>query len=121
MEPRIQYAPTADGSSIAFWTLGQGEPLLVMPSGPWATSQIEWQIPAWLDWYEQIAQSRMVVRYDNRCTGLSHSSVSDFSLESNLSDLEAVTERLSLERFGLLGPQTSGPAAIAFSARTLKE
>jgi hypothetical protein len=24
MEPRIQYAKTADGMSIAFWTLGEG-------------------------------------------------------------------------------------------------
>jgi len=27
MEPRIQYAQTADGVSIAFWTLGGGMPL----------------------------------------------------------------------------------------------
>ena len=26
MEPRIQYAQTKDGVSIAFWTLGEGEP-----------------------------------------------------------------------------------------------
>jgi len=26
MEPRIQYAKTADGVSIAFWTLGEGMP-----------------------------------------------------------------------------------------------
>ena len=28
MEPRIQYATTADGVSIAFWTLGEGVPRL---------------------------------------------------------------------------------------------
>ena len=28
MEPRIQYAKTADGVSIAFWTLGEGMPLV---------------------------------------------------------------------------------------------
>ncbi len=27
MEPRIQYAQTADGVSIAFWTVGEGPPL----------------------------------------------------------------------------------------------
>ena len=27
MEPRIQYAQSADGVSIAFWTLGEGTPL----------------------------------------------------------------------------------------------
>ncbi len=35
MEPRIQYATTADGVSIAFWTRGEGAPLLYMVGGPW--------------------------------------------------------------------------------------
>ena len=30
MEPRIQYAKTADGVSIAFWTLGEGVSLALM-------------------------------------------------------------------------------------------
>ena len=28
MEPRIQYAKTKDGVSIAYWTLGEGKPLV---------------------------------------------------------------------------------------------
>ena len=28
MEPRIQYAQTEDGVSIAYWTLGEGAPLV---------------------------------------------------------------------------------------------
>ena len=32
MEPRIQYAKTGDGVSIAFWTLGEGMPL----NSPWS-------------------------------------------------------------------------------------
>jgi hypothetical protein len=28
MEPRIQYAKTRDGVNIAFWTLGEGPPLV---------------------------------------------------------------------------------------------
>ncbi len=33
MEPRIQYAQTKDGVSIAFWTLGEGMPYAWMPLG----------------------------------------------------------------------------------------
>ncbi len=41
MEPRIQYAKTSDGVSIAFWTMGEGMPLVVRASiseraGPYA-------------------------------------------------------------------------------------
>jgi hypothetical protein len=34
MEPRIQYAQTKDGVSIAYWTLGEGTPLVIMPNIP---------------------------------------------------------------------------------------
>jgi len=44
MEPRIQYAKTSDGVNIAFWTLGEGPPLVQMWSIPFGHSQLEWQI-----------------------------------------------------------------------------
>ena len=34
MEPRIQYAQTADGVSVAFWTLGEGMALVRIPPAP---------------------------------------------------------------------------------------
>ena len=34
MQPRIRYAITSDEVSIAFWTLGKGEPLVYMAGGP---------------------------------------------------------------------------------------
>jgi hypothetical protein len=40
MEPRIQYAKTADGVNIAFWTLGEGMPLVHMPNPPWRHIQL---------------------------------------------------------------------------------
>ncbi len=42
MEPRIQYAQAADGVSIAFWTMGEGMPLVVMPA-LFSHIQMEWQ------------------------------------------------------------------------------
>ena len=33
MEPRIQHAKAEDGVSIAYWTLGDGKPLVPMPAG----------------------------------------------------------------------------------------
>ncbi len=46
MEPRIQYAKTADGVSIAYATVGQGMPvpLVIMPNIPFSHIQLEWQI-----------------------------------------------------------------------------
>jgi class 3 adenylate cyclase len=115
-EPRIQYAETADGVSIAFWTLGEGMPLVHMQV-VFSHIQLEWQLPECRRWYERLAEKRKLVRYDLRGTGLSDRDVTDYSLEADLRDLEAVVDRLGLERFALLGMLNWGPVAIAYAAR----
>ena len=117
MEPRIQYAQTADGVSIAFWTLGEGLPLVWMASPPFSHIQLEWQLPEWRLSYERLAHKRRLVRYDGRGSGLSERHITEFPLEAHLLDLEAVIDRLGLERFALLGYVDSGPAAITYAAR----
>ena len=117
MEPRLQYATTSDGVSIAFWTLGEGLPLIVMASPPFSHIQLEWQWPEWRRSYEQLAEKRMVVRYDGRGSGMSDRDVADLSLEAQMRDLEAVVERLGLQRFALLGYVDSGVVAIGFAVR----
>jgi len=116
MEPHIQYAQTADGVSIAFWTLGDGAPLVCMPNVPWSHLELEWQTLRLRRWLERLAERRLVVRYDNRGSGLSDREVTDFSLDAHLRDLEAVVDRLGLETFALMGPLHSGPAAITYAA-----
>ena len=117
MEPRIQYAQTADGVSIALWTLGEGTAYVEMPTIPVSHIQMEWQFPEWRRWYEFLTQRRKVVRYDCRGAGLSDRDVSDFSLDAQVLDLEAVVDRLGLERFVLLSGIHAGPAGIAYAAR----
>ncbi len=117
MEPRIQYAQTADGASIAFSTLGDGEPLVYLPPLLFSHLQLEWQNPDWRRWLERLARKRKVVRYDGRGSGLSERNVSRFSLDGLMLDLEAVAQRLGLESFTLYAPIYSGPVAIAYAAR----
>jgi len=116
MEPRIQYAQTADGVSIAFWTLGEGMPLVHLPH-PFSHIQMEWQIPEIRRWYERLAQQRKLIRFDIRGFGLSQREVHDFSLDSVLLDLDAVVDRAGLERFALLGYEHAGPPVIVYAAR----
>jgi pimeloyl-ACP methyl ester carboxylesterase/DNA-binding CsgD family transcriptional regulator len=116
MEPRIRYATTADGVSIAFWTLGEGPPLVYMAGGPWGHVEL-WDIPECRRWYERLAQKRMLVRYDVRGTGWSERDVSDHSLDALVADVEAVVDRLGLDRFAMFGAFDAGPVAIAYAAR----
>ena len=117
MEPRIQYAKTRDGVTIAFWTLGERMPLVYMPVIPDSHIQLEWQDPELRRWYERLMEKRKLVRYDSRGTGLSERNVTEYSVDSLILDLEAVVDRLGLERFALLACLYSGPVAIAYAAR----
>ncbi|MCH7812142.1 MAG: hypothetical protein IH958_05885, partial [Chloroflexi bacterium] len=93
MEPRIQYAKTEDGVSIAYWTMGEGRPFVYMPDIPFSHIQLEWQSRGTRRWYERLAERRRLVRYDGRGIGLSEREVTDFSLNAQVLDLEAVVDR----------------------------
>ncbi len=115
MEPRIQYAKTKDGVSIAFSTMGEGIPIVQVPAA-FSHLQLEWQFPGFQTFYGRLAEKRKVVRYDARGAGLSEREVSDFSLDALVLDLETVVDRLGLQRFALMGAFLQGPVAITYAA-----
>jgi pimeloyl-ACP methyl ester carboxylesterase/DNA-binding CsgD family transcriptional regulator len=115
-EPLIQYATTADGVRVACWTLGDGPPLVYLAGGPWSHVELP-QAPACRGWYERLAETRLLVRYDVRGTGWSERAVADYSLDALTLDVEAVVQRLGLARFALLAAADAGPVAIAYAAR----
>jgi pimeloyl-ACP methyl ester carboxylesterase/DNA-binding CsgD family transcriptional regulator len=116
MEPRIRYVTSSDGVSIAFWTLGEGKPLVCLAGGPWCHVE-SWYLPECRRWYERLAQKRMLVWHDLRGTGWSEREVSDYSLEALVADVEAVVDRLGLDEFGVLASVDAGPVAVAYAAR----
>lgn len=117
MDPRIQYAQTADGASIAFWQLGDGVPVIQMPLVPFTHIQMEWADEDWRNWFELLASKGLrVLRYDTRGCGLSWAAEPEFSLAEMVADLGAVADRAGLARFGLLAPVQAAPAALAYAA-----
>ena len=116
MEPRIQYAKTKDGVSIAFWALGEGTPFVLMNDIPFSHIQLESRY-GFQALYDKLAAKRKLIRFDPRGMGMSDREVERFSLDSWLHDLEAVVDRLGLETFALLGVNFSGPLAIAYATR----
>jgi len=117
MEPRIQYAKTSDGVNIAYWTLGDGTPFVHMPWFRMSHVQLEWQIPEIRHWYEALSATTLLVRYDARGIGLSQRDVNDHSVEALVRDVEAVVDKLGIERFTLFGLVHTGPVAITYAAR----
>ncbi len=117
MEPQIRYAPASDGTSIAYWSIGTGPPIVQTPLLPFSHIEMEWQIPELREWYERLARGATLIRYDGRGNGLSQRDAADVSLEAHLRDLEAVVADIGPEPVTLVGVFHTGPAAIAFTAR----
>lgn len=116
MEPRVQYTRTQDGVSIAFWSIGSGPPLIILPALPMSHIEYEWQIPEWRSFYERLAERRRLIRYDGRGTGLSDRKSIQYSQQTLLLDLEAVVGRLGLDQFALFAAYHTGPVAIEYTA-----
>ena len=115
-DPPARYAITSDGVRIAYWTFGNGPPLVYLAGGPWSHIELS-QVPECQRWYARLAQSRMLVRYDIRGTGQSARRAADLSLDALVRDVEAVVEGLSLERFALFAAADAGPVAVSFAAQ----
>jgi class 3 adenylate cyclase/pimeloyl-ACP methyl ester carboxylesterase len=115
--PRIQYAKTADGVDIAFTVFGQGAPLVSAPGLAVSHLQMEWDVPYTRAQLDGLAERATVVRYDPRGVGMSQRDAVDFSPEAMVLDLDAVVNRLGLERFALFGRSLSGNIPFVYAAR----
>jgi pimeloyl-ACP methyl ester carboxylesterase len=117
MMPRVRFATASDGVSIAFTTLGEGPPLVLMPAILFSHLEKMWQVPELRAGIEQLAKRWTIIRYDNRGCGLSERSPGDFSIEAHVRDLRAVVDAVGVDRFAINAPMIAGPVAIAFAAK----
>ena len=116
MEQEIRFCVTKDGLRVAYTSVGKGLPLVVPP--PWMSHQkLFWQHPVIRRFWESLAHHHNLVCYDRPGTGLSDRSRTDFSLDSELQDLETVIDHLKLKRVALLGWSLGGAIAVAYAAR----
>ena len=115
MKHQLSYLQRPDGVTIAYSWAGDGPPLIFVPG--W-TTHLEWfwQEPAAL-LVEPLTHHLRLITYDKHGCGLSDRDRTDFSLESELLDVEALVDELGLERFYLMGMSEGGLAATAYAAK----
>ena len=116
MDPHIRYARTPDGTSLAYWRIGEGPTLVITATYPWSHLELEWDIAEARRFCERLAEHHTVIRYDGRGVGLSEKAITDFSLDVLVADLSAIVDHLRLESFDLLGIITAGPIAIKYAS-----
>jgi len=108
---------TRDGVGIAYFAIGDGPPFVHSPPYPLGHLRIQWQNPFCRAYLQALAKDHRFVLYDGRGSGLSDREVTDCGLEAQILDLEAVVERLRLQRFALFAFGHLGPAYIAYAIR----
>jgi class 3 adenylate cyclase len=110
MEPQIRFCTSADGTRIAYATIGEGPPLVFLPG--WMST-----IERNLDFLNPLAQGRSLVTFDRRGTGASQRDVDGVSLETEVADVVAVVDCLELKKFDLLGVGESTAVGVAYAAQ----
>ncbi len=117
MEPRIQYTTADDGVHLAYFTLGEGAPLILMPTPPISHIGKAVTVPSLWNFLEGLGGIRQLVAYDGRGFGLSDRNDPEFSIDTQILDLESIVDHIAADRFAILAHFDSVPAAIAYASR----
>ncbi|WP_299401947.1 alpha/beta hydrolase [uncultured Roseobacter sp.] len=113
---RIGFCDAADGTKIAYASIGSGRPIL--KAANWLNHlEFDWTTPIWGECFAEVARDRTLIRYDERGCGLSDWEVETLSFDAFVEDLEAVADKLELERFPLLGISQGAAVAIEYAVR----
>ena len=112
----IRFCTASDGVGIAYATVGQGPPLVKAPN--WLNHlEYDWESPVWRHVLQGLARDHLLIRHDQRGTGLSDREVEDVSFEAFVRDLETVVDAAGLDRFPLLGISQGCSVSIAYAVR----
>lgn len=116
LDREARFCKARDGVRLAYSISGQGSPIL--RAAHWMSHlSYDWDSPIWRHWIKALSRSNMLVRYDERCNGLSDWNAEDLSFDTMVSDLECVVEAAGLERFTLLGISQSCAISAAYAVR----
>jgi class 3 adenylate cyclase len=124
----IRFTRTDDGVHIAFWEVGEGEPVVIVQNFGLSHAELEWDVPSIASFYMEMAERYRVIRLDPRGIGLSGEPPGGWGVpaesEAQLRmstdalglDISAVATALELDSFALIGIGTQGPVAIEYAA-----
>lgn len=113
---KIGFCEATDGTKIAYATIGSGAPIL--KAANWLNHlEFDWASPIWGQSFAALARHRRFIRYDERGCGLSDWSVDNLSFDAFVEDLEAVADKLGLERFPLIGISQGCAVSIEYAVR----
>ena len=114
MDAPVHYASTPDGYSIAYTAEGSGRPFVIVP-GFWNDLRLRANVSIGMHVFFDEQETRYrLVHFDPRGEGMSSRGLrQNHSVSDYVYDLEAVVDRLGLDRFVLMGYHTTPAAEYA--------
>ncbi|MGB9347627.1 MAG: adenylate/guanylate cyclase domain-containing protein [Ilumatobacteraceae bacterium] len=115
-------APTSTGYArsgdlhIAYQVVGDGPVDLLVAPGFISHRDLNWTMPAYVDFVERLASFSRVILFDKRGTGLSDAGADGASFEARMSDIGIVLDAVDSERAVLFSYSEGGPLACLFAA-----
>ena len=114
LKQRVRYATSADGTQIAWASVGEGPPVLKAPN--WLNHiEYEWTSPIWGPFLAEFARQHRLVRFDQRGNGLSDWEVERLDHDAMIEDTEAVIAAAGLDRFALFGISQGAAISIRYA------
>jgi len=119
MKPPIKFLKRQDGVRLAYSTFGGGLPLVVPAA--WVTNLLHsFEDLFILNFWMELSQKLKIVLYDKHGCGQSDRNRREFSIESELKDLESIIGHLDLKNIILFGTSMAGPVTIVYALRNQK-
>jgi pimeloyl-ACP methyl ester carboxylesterase/class 3 adenylate cyclase len=114
----VSYAKSIDGTHVAYATLGDGPPDLLILWAAMSHVRLDYEEPLVRRFYDDLATSCRVVAYDERGFGMSDPIASSETptYEQRAEDVLAVMDSLGIERASLFGWVDGGPLALYVAA-----
>ena len=113
---KIRYATASDGAKLAYSVHGTGTPVLRLLRFP-THLELDWNEPLERAYIDAYSQNCMLIRFDQRGSGLSEPALPSVDLDQLADDIGSVADALGLDKFALMGTSGESHQAIYFAAK----
>ena len=111
-----RYVKTADGTYIAYQTVGEGQIDIVWQFEWLGNVDTIWEYRPYAEWFRGLASFSRLILHDRRGTGASSRNVEPPNLETRVADLEAVLDEVGTDRVVLGGAYEGGAPNVLLAA-----
>jgi pimeloyl-ACP methyl ester carboxylesterase len=113
--PQTHYALSGD-AHIAYQVVGDGPFDLVFVPGFVTHMELQWKLPHFGDFLNELGSFSRLIRFDKRGTGMSDPVTGAPSLETRMDDVRAVMDAVGSRRAAFYGLSEGAAMAILFAA-----